>query len=70
VSGPRCPGTWERPDCGRPTYLIRGHPAQCLACCETEIGTTLAELRRHVTAALQKGRTRKWSMTTSGRVRR
>jgi hypothetical protein len=67
---PRCPGTWKRPNCGRPTYLIQGHAAQCLPCCETEIGTTVVELRERVTAALQKGRSRKWSLSTGRGARR
>lgn len=52
------------PTCRRRTTPQRGHPSLCLACTEAEIGVTVAELRERVTAALQKGRTRKWRVTS------
>jgi hypothetical protein len=38
----------------------RWHPSLCLACTETEIGTTLAELCVRVNDVLSRGRNRKW----------
>jgi hypothetical protein len=63
---PHCPGVNEAGGCGVVTMRIRGHVCLCLSCSEAEIGETVGELRERVTAKMLRGKTRRWSVHSTG----